>query len=193
MTGPDVRWEGVSHRQIVAGVDRGPGAAATEALEARLERVTRALGENAGLADAVLREIDGGWTGDAATVTAETLRLLRDFDDAMRHHGEMTGLTASGQSDGSSRVRASMPPVADPWPSLFPTGGPIDVLNSTVDVDHQLRAAREAEERARQVMRGYESTTVERVASLPPLSPAPRVVLDGDEDTIVLVPVEFEP
>jgi hypothetical protein len=172
MTGPDVRWEGVSHRQIAAWVTHGPGAAATEVLKARLERVTRAFAENVRLVDAVLDK------GDA------TAGPLRDFDDAMRHHGEMACLTAAGQADGAAWVRANLPPLVDPW--LFPTGGPIDVLNSTVDVDHQLRVAKEAEERARQVMRAYEATTVERVAALPPLPAPPR---DRTGDTVVLVPV----
>jgi hypothetical protein len=185
MNRPDVRWEHVSHREIVDWVTQGRGAAVTERLEARLRSVAAALNANAELANGVLRQVDGGaWTGTAATVAAQAMRVLRDFDDTMRHHGEMNNLAAFGQSDNSSWVRANVPAVVET--PRFPTGSPIDVLDSTVDYYYQLRAVKDAEEQARQVMRDYETMTVERITSLPPLAPAPQVVVSGREDTIVV-------
>lgn len=191
MTGPDVRWDGVSHGQIVDWVGRGRGAAVTEILEDRLRSVAEALSANADRVNGILQKVHGGeWTGNAATVAAQAMRVLRDFDDTMRHHGVTNHLAAFGQSDNSSWVRASVPPLVDLWPALQPSGGPLDVLSSTEDMYDRLRAAKDAEEQARRVMREYETMTVERVTSLPPLAPAPQVVVDGHEDTIVVAPVD---
>lgn len=185
MNGPDVPWECVSHNQIVDWTSKGPGAAVTEALEARLKSVAEVLNANSDLIHATLQRVNGGeWTGNAAAVATQAMRVLRDFDDILGHHGEANVLAAYGQSDNASWVRASVPEVVDVRAAQVPTGGPIDVLNSTVDHYHQQRLAKDAEEKARQVMREYEIMTTERVGALPPLSPAPQVAIGGGDDMI---------
>src|SRR5690349_7894713 len=125
MTGPDVWWPGVSHTQIVDWIRKGRGAAVTETLEACLKSLAKALNDNANLANTVLQRVNGGeWTGSAAGVAAQAMEVMRDFDDTMGHRGETNNLAAFGQSDNSSWVRASVPPVVDAWSGLLPTGGP---------------------------------------------------------------------
>jgi hypothetical protein len=175
----DIRWDGISHDQIVAWTRVGCGPAVTDSLEARLTSVAEALTGSADLVNTTLRRVDGGeWTGNAATVAAEAMRTMRDFDDVLGHHGTVNSLAAYGQSDNASWARANVPEVVDARTTLAPTGGLADVLNSTVDFHNRQRMAKDAEERARQVMREYQAMTVERIAALPPLTPAPRVVID---------------
>jgi hypothetical protein len=186
VNGPDVRWEGVSHEQIVAWTRDGRGAAVTETLESRLTSAADALSHTADLINTTLQRVNGGeWTGDAATVVAGAMQVLRDFDDLMGHHSTVNTLAAYGQSDNASWVKATVPPVVDVHPMQIPTGNPADVLSVTEDHHHQLEAARDARTRARQVMRDYEAMTTDRVAALPPLPPAPQVVVAGD-DTITI-------
>jgi hypothetical protein len=175
---PDTRWDYYRHVQIAEWANSGRGAAVTELLEARLKSVAEVLKGSADTINGIMQHVSGGeWTGNAATLATQAMRVLRDFDDMLGHHGEMNSLAAYGQSDNSSWVRVSVPAVVDVQAPQIPTGGPIDILNSTVDYHHQVQAARDAEERARQVMREYETMTVGRIAALPPLSPPPQVVV----------------
>jgi hypothetical protein len=179
---PDTRWDFYSHVQIAEWANSARGAAVTELLEARLKSVAEVLKGSADTINGIMRHVSGGeWTGNAATLATRAMQVLRDFDDMMGHHGEMNSLAAYGQSDNSSWVKVSVPAVVDVRAPQIPTGGPIDILNSTVDYHHQVQAARDAEERARQVMREYETMTVGRIAALPPLSPPPQVVVAVSE------------
>lgn len=178
---PDVRWEGWSHEQIHRRVSEGPGAAVTERLEARLASVSRALYENSDQVNATLQRVDGGeWDGGSAATAAAAMRVVRDFDDILGHHGKLNGLAAFGQSDNAAWARANVPPYVDVRALATPTGDPLDAFNATVDHHRALRAAKDAEERAREVMRQYQTMTTTRIAALPPLSPAPRLVVFTD-------------
>jgi hypothetical protein len=180
---PDVRWEGWSHKQIHERVSDGPGAAVTEQLEARLASVSRALYENSDQVNATLQRVDGGeWDGGTATAAAAAMRVMRDFDDILGHHGKLNGLAAYGQSDNAAWARANVPPYVDVRVLATPTGDPLDAFNATVDHHRALRAAKDAEERAREVMRQYQTMTTTRIAALPPLSPAPRLVVRTETD-----------
>lgn len=178
MSTPDTRWDYYRHIQIAEWANSGHGAAVTEILEARLKSVAEVLKGIADTMNGIMQRVSSGeWTGNAATLATQAMQVLRDFDDMMGHNGEMNSLAAYGQSDNSSWVKVSVPAVVDVRAPQIPTGGPIDVLNSTVDYNHQLQAAKDAEEQARQVMREYESMTVGRISALPPLSlPSPVVV-----------------
>ncbi len=64
-----------------------------------------------------------------------------------------------------------------------PTGSPLDALHATADHQQVLQAARDAEERAREVMREYESMTTTRIAALPP--DRRTAALDAIHDVLV--------
>lgn len=187
MSTPDVRWDDCPHGRIAEWANNARGAAVTEILEARLKSVAEVLKTVADTVNGALQRVSGGeWTGHAATLATQAMRVLRDFDDAMGHHGEMNSLAAYGQSDNASWVKVSVPAVVDVRAPQIPTGGPIDILNSTVDYHHQLQAAKDAEEQARQVMRQYEAMTVGRIAALPPLSlPSPVAVAVSEVASLV--------
>jgi hypothetical protein len=175
--GSDMRWEGVPHEQIVAWVSEGPGAALTEQMEARLKSAAEALNDVSNSVNAAIQRAGGDWVGGAADAAAEAMRVLRDFDDGMHFTSNVSGVRASGQSAGAGFVRANVPPVAEVKPPN-PTGGLIDILNTTVDFQRQQAAAKEAEQRARDLMREYERAATARMSNMTPLTPAPQVVLD---------------
>ncbi|MCA1655720.1 MAG: hypothetical protein LC635_04600, partial [Pseudonocardiaceae bacterium] len=135
----------------------------------------------------------GEWSGNAATVAAGAMQVMRDFDDTMGHHGTTSTLAAFGQSGNAGWARSSVPPVVDARPVQIPSGSPLDVLNATEDYHEQQAAAKDAEERARQVMRDYQTMTTDRIEAMPPLSPAPQVVVAGHEDTITPRPGDTGP
>jgi hypothetical protein len=189
MSGPDVRWEGVSHEQIVAWTSKGRGAKVTELLEARLTSAAEALNQTADLINTTLQRVNGGeWTGNAATVAAAAMQVMRDFDDTMGHHGTTSTLAAFGQSDNADWAKASVPPVVDMRPPQSPTGNPADLLALTEDFHDQVHAAKDAETRARQVMSDYTAMTTDRIAAMPRLAPPPQVVLADPGDTITSAP-----
>jgi hypothetical protein len=177
VNGPDVLWDGVPHQTIVEWVSRGPGAALTEQMEARLKSAAEALDHTSNLVNAAIQRAGGDWQGSTANAATEAMRVLRGFDDGMHFTSNIAGIRAFGQSDGAGFARANVPPVVDVNPPN-PTGGLFDILKSTVDFQKQQAAAKEAEERAREVMRQYSKATQERVASMTPLTPAPQVVLE---------------
>lgn len=194
---PDVRWEGVSHDQIVRWVHGGRGAKVTEILEDRLKSAAEALADTADSANSVLQRVNGGeWTGNAATAAAQATQVLRDFDDSMGHNGKANHLAAFGQSDNASWAKASVPPVVDVSTApQVPVGDLNDLFHATEDFQHQQQAAHDAEQEARRVMREYETMSTGRIAALPPISPAPQVVVvpDGDSITVEPGPGDGEP
>ena len=188
MTELDVRWEGWSHKQIHDRVQEGRGAATTEGLERALTDLSETLDAISGRLDGVVRRIDSGeWTGQAATAATSAIRVLRDFHETLAHHSRMNALAAYGQSDNAAWARANVPPYVDTRPMQAPTGSPLDAVNATADHQRELATARNAEERARQVMRQYEAMSTARVAALPELSPMPRLVITSGDDVTMVV------
>lgn len=184
----DVRWEGWTHEEIDDRVRKGCGAAVTERLEGRLTSTAAALDEISDLVNTALQRVDGGdWAGGAASAVSAVMRVVRDFDDVLGHHGKVNTLAAYGQSDNAGWARANVPPYVDVRAAQVPTGTPLDAVNATADHQHQVQAARDAEERARQVMRTYQAMTTARIAALPPLSPAPRLVV-ATSDSLTVPP-----
>lgn len=187
MDGPDVRWDGVRHEQIVSWTSNGTNAEAADALESLLQSIAETLSLTADMVNTALQQLHSGeWSGAAATVTAQAMRHLRDFDDVMSHHSNMSVLAVAGQSGNANWAKSSVPPVVDIRPSQMPTGDPMDVLDNTRDYQHLQAEAKDAEEQARQVMRQYHAMSVDRIAALPLLSPAPQVVIDDGGDTITM-------
>jgi hypothetical protein len=181
---PDMRWAGVSHTTIVEWTKMGGGTAVTEELEAHLKDTVVVLNDIADKMQTLLQQVNGGeWTGSAAAVAAQVMQVLRDFNDVTGHHGEMNALAVYGQSDNASWAKTNVPPVVEVQLPQFPTGTPIDILNSTVDYHHQVLAAKDAEEQARQVMYDYETMTTGRIAAFPPLPLPPPVAVESGIET----------
>jgi hypothetical protein len=187
MDRPDVRWDAISHEQIVAWINSGAGAKATEWIESSLESIAAALTETADTVHTAVQRLQAEeWSGTAATVAAQAMQALRDFDEEMSHHSKLSVLATTGQAGNAAWARSSVPPVVDTRATRVPTGGPTDVLANITDLQQIQHDAQGAEDRARQVMREYESMTLERIATLRPLPSAPRMVLVADNGNDVI-------
>lgn len=177
----DIRWDNYSHREIVDLVNAGPGASLTATMEAHLRRVSDVLDELADQVSGVIARTGGDWQGGAADVATNAMSVLRGVDDGMHFTSNLAGIRVFGQSDNAGWVRANMPPVVEVHPPE-PTGQLIDILNASIDYQKQRAAARQAEQRAREIMQQYTEATRERAAGMTPLSPVPQVVLDVTSD-----------
>lgn len=158
-------------------VEDGPGAALTDVMEQRLKQVAGVLNELADQVNRVMQRTGQDWQGGAADAAMNAMSVLRGIDDGMHFTSNLAGVRAFGQSDGAGWVRANMPPVVEVRPPV-PTGGIVDVLNASVDFQQQQAAAKEAEQRAREIMIRYTAATRERAAGMTPLAAVPQVVLD---------------
>lgn len=182
MDRPDVRWEAISHEQIVAWINSGAGAKASEWIESRLESISATLTETADTVHTVVQRLQAEhWSGSAATAAAQAMQALRDYDEELSHHSKLSFLATTGQSGNAAWARANVPPVVDMRMALARTGGPADVLANLTDLQQIQHDAQSAEDRARQVMREYESMTLERIAALRPPPTAPRMAVVTDD------------
>lgn len=178
--GPDVRWAGHSHDEILRMVHSGPGAALTQHMEDRLKRAADSFDAASELVRTAIRDIGEEWRGSAARGAGSAMRVLRDFDDQLQFLSTQCDITVFGQSSGAGFVRTNVPPKVDVGPEPAPVGAPIDILHAAEDYQAGQLAAKEAEARAREVMQEYTTLTIDRVSSMRKLSPAPQVVLDVD-------------
>jgi hypothetical protein len=173
----DVRWDGYSHEGIVLTVNIGPGAALTEFMEEHLRQVSTVLEELGEEIRQVIQRTGDGWQGGAADAASNAMWVLHNIDDGMHFTSNVGGIRAYGQSDNAGWVRANMPPVVEVRPPV-PTGMMTDIIHVTEDYHKQQAAAKNAEQRAREIMQKYTDATRERAAMMTPLAPVPQVVLE---------------
>jgi len=178
----DVRWDGYSHEDIVQRVNTGPGAALTEFMENHLHQVSKVLEELGEEIRQVIERAGDGWQGGAADAASNAMWVLRNIDDGMHFTSNVSGIRAYGQSDNAGWVRTNMPPVVEARPPV-PTGMMIDVIHATEDYHKQRAAAKNAEQRAREIMQKYTDATRERAAMMTPLVPVPQIVLEFAPDS----------
>jgi hypothetical protein len=192
MSGPDVRWDGVPHQTIVDWVSNGPGAALTKSLEQWLKAAEDVFDHASNLTNSAIQRAGGEWQGATADVATDAMRALRNFTDGMFFTSKTAGIHAFGQSDGAGFVRTNVPPVVQAEPPKL-TGGLMDVIGSTIDFQHQQAAAKQAEQRAREIMEQYSAATKDRVAAMTPLTPVPQVVLTTASTSVGPPPVVGPP
>lgn len=174
-------WDGVDHDRILEWVNTGPGAALTERMEAWLKGTAEALDEAVTLTQQAMQRLEPDWSGQAAQGASSAMRVLRDFSDQMYYLSRIADITAFGQSSSAGYARTTVPPKVEVGPAPVPVGTPADIVAATRDYQDQQAAAKEAEQRARDVMREYTTVTQGRIDSLRTIAPVPRVVLEVDE------------
>ena len=115
----DVRWEGLSHEEIYARVQQGPGRLASSDAEAAwntVESTIRAV--DAQLTRAV-KQIGAGWQGRAADAVHGGMTVMSNW--ALDAAGDATltknGITAQAEQAGHLRS-AVPPPRTEEWNRL---------------------------------------------------------------------------
>lgn len=177
----DLRWQGHSHEELFEQINEGPGADGSTESVRRWRQLTRALNEiDDGLADA-LAAATSGWTGAAADSAHDGLRPLGDWARQAQEAAELMRERAEQQAEFVSKARNDMPePVAV---SAEEPGAVESLLTHLVGAqsDYEVQEARRdaAEQRAFEVMRGYESSTTANTTTLASFSAPPQVVVDS--------------
>lgn len=177
----DLRWQGHSHEELFEQINEGPGADGSTESVRRWRELTRALSEiDDGLADALAAAMSG-WTGAAADSAHGGLRPLGDWARQAQEAAELMRERAEQQAEFVSKARNDMPaPVAV---SAEEPGTVESVLTHLVgaQTDYEVEEARRdaAEQRAFEVMRGYESSTTANTTALASFATPPQVVVDA--------------
>ena len=177
----DLRWQGHSHEELFEQINEGPGAGGSTESVRRWRQLTRALDEiDEGLADA-LAAATSGWTGAAADSAHDGLRPLGDWARQAQEAAELMRERAEQQAEFVDKARNDMPePVAV---SAEEPGAVESLLTHLVgaQTDYEAQEARRdaAEQRAFEVMRGYESSTTANTTALASFAAPPQVVVDS--------------
>ncbi|WP_367135223.1 PPE domain-containing protein [Saccharothrix sp. HUAS TT1] len=177
------RWSGYSHEELYEQINSGPGPKASHASMERWQGVSAALTEiNAELHRGVLRS-GASWEGDAADRARTGVNPLASWADDARAGAEVMRISAELQADYIAKARADMPPpvkVTAEEPNLL-----VSVLTNLVggqtDFEQQEKAQNAAEQRAREVMTTYASSTFSNTSTLGQFHQPPQLVISGAE------------
>jgi len=177
------RWSGYSHEELYAQINSGPGPRASHTSMERWEGVSAALAEiNSELLAGVLRS-GASWEGAAADQARSGLNPLAAWADDARGGAEVMRLSAELQADYIAKARADMPPpvpVTAEKPGLL-EAGLTHLVGGQTDYEKQEKAHNAAEQRAREVMSTYASSTASNVSTLGQFHQPPQLVITTTE------------
>ncbi|RKT57543.1 PPE domain-containing protein [Saccharothrix australiensis] len=177
------RWSGYSHEELYEKINAGPGPQASHASIERWEGVSAALAEiNSELHAGVLRS-GATWEGAAADQARTGMNPLAAWADDARGGAEIMRLSAELQADYIAKARADMPPpvkVTAEDPGLLLTGL-THLVGGQTDYEKQEKAHNAAEQRAREVMTTYASSTTSNVNTLGQFHQPPQLVVTTTE------------
>ncbi|WP_433265408.1 PPE domain-containing protein [Actinosynnema sp. CS-041913] len=175
------RWSGYSHEELYDKINSGPGPKASHASMERWEGVSAALSEiNSELHAGVLRS-GASWEGSAADQARMGMNPLAAWADDARGGAEVMRLSAELQADYIAKARADMPPpvkvtAEDPGALLT---GLTHLVGGQTDYEKQEKAHNAAEQRAREVMTTYASSTTSNVNTLGQFHQPPQLVINA--------------
>lgn len=175
----DHRWQGYDHAELYRRIHSGPGPAASIASVARWVEVADALTEIDADLGRAITESGSGWEGAAGERARDALSPLGRWAADATTAATAMRASSEGQADNIGRARADMPApleVTAERPSAFMTGF-THLFGGQTDYEKQEAAARNAEQRAFEVMRGYEAATTETMSALGRFSRPPDVVV----------------
>ncbi|MEU5691111.1 PPE domain-containing protein [Actinosynnema sp. NPDC020468] len=178
---PEHRWSGYSHEELYKQINSGPGPAASHASIERWEGISAALTEiNADLHAGVLKS-GAKWEGAAADQARKGINPLATWAEDARSGSELMRLSAEFQADHISKARADMPPpvkVTAENPGAL-VSGLTHLIGGQTDYEIQEKAHNAAEQRAREVMTTYASSTAANTASLGQFHQPPQLVINA--------------
>lgn len=175
----DHRWQGYDHAELYRRIHSGPGPAASTASVARWVEVADALAEIDADLGRMITESGSGWEGAAGQRARGALSPLGRWAAEATTAATAMRARTEEQADNIGRARADMPApleVTAERPSAFMTGF-THLFGGQTDYEKQEAAARDAEQRAFEVMRGYEAATTETMSALGRFSRPPDVVV----------------
>ncbi|TQM82733.1 PPE-repeat protein [Saccharothrix saharensis] len=177
------RWSGYSHEELYEQINAGPGPKASHASMERWQGVSAALTEiNADLHAGVLRS-GATWEGAAADKARMGINPLAAWADDARAGAEVMRRSAERQADHIAKARSDMPPpvkVTAEEPNLLVTAL-TNLVGGQTDYEVQEQAKNAAEQRAREVMTTYASSTFSNTSTLAQFHQPPQLVIGGPD------------
>ncbi|MFJ6675309.1 PPE domain-containing protein [Actinosynnema sp. NPDC091369] len=177
------RWSGYSHEELYEQINAGPGPKASHASMERWQGVSAALTEiNADLHVGVLRS-GATWEGAAADKARRGINPLAAWADDARAGAEVMRTSAELQADYIAKARSDMPPpvkVTAEEPNLLVTAL-TNLVGGQTDYEAQEQAKNAAEQRAREVMTTYASSTFSNTSTLAQFHQPPQLVISAPD------------
>ncbi|XVS63734.1 PPE domain-containing protein [Actinosynnema sp. CA-299493] len=177
------RWSGYSHEELYEQINSGPGPKASHASMERWQGVSAALTEiNADLHSGVLKS-GASWEGSAADKARTGINPLAAWADDARAGAEVMRISAELQADYIAKARADMPPpvkVTAEEPNLL-VSALTNLVGGQTDYERQEKAQNAAEQRAREVMTTYASSTTSNTSTLGQFHQPPQLVINAPE------------
>ncbi|PSL54557.1 PPE family protein [Saccharothrix carnea] len=177
------RWSGYSHEELYEQINSGPGPKASHTSMERWQGVSAALTEiNAELHAGVLRS-GATWEGTAADKARVGINPLASWADDARAGAEVMRISAELQADYIAKARADMPPpvkVTAEQPNLL-VSALTHLVGGQTDYEQQEKAQNAAEQRAREVMTTYASSTISNTSTLGQFHQPPQLMISAGE------------
>ncbi|QFZ23266.1 PPE domain-containing protein [Saccharothrix syringae] len=177
------RWNGYSHEELYERIHSGPGPGASHASVERWAGVSAALTEiNAELHAGVMRS-GAKWEGDAAERARMGINPLAAWADEARGGADVMRVSAELQADYIAKARADMPapvPVTAEKPNVV-VGLLTALVGGQTDYEQQEQARDAAEQRAREVMATYASSTTSNTSTLGQFHQPPQLVISAPD------------
>ena len=177
------RWSGYSHEELYEQINAGPGPKASHTSMERWQGVSAALAEiNADLHAGVLRS-GASWEGSAADKARMGINPLAAWADDARAGAEVMRISAELQADHIAKARADMPPpvkVTAEEPNLL-VSVVTNLVGGQTDYEAQEKAKNAAEQRAREVMTTYASSTFSNTSTLAQFHQPPQLLISTPE------------
>lgn len=174
------RWNGYSHEELYKQINAGPGPKASHASMERWEGVSSALTEiNAELHTGVLNS-GAVWEGAAADQARAGMSPLAAWADDARTGAEVMKVSAELQADFIGKARSDMPPpvkVTAEDPGVILTGL-THLVGGQTDYEKEEKAHNAAEQKAREVMATYASSTTTNTSTLGRFHQPPQLVIN---------------
>ncbi|RZS41356.1 PPE-repeat protein [Herbihabitans rhizosphaerae] len=190
----DVRWDGVSHEQIHTDINNGQGASASSAHAQAWDGVAKSLERINGDLQAELSRLGAVWEGKAADNTKAGSTPLVQWSETTNGHATNMKTTAEWQGNFIGEARSGVPKpvqVTTPEPSTgdymnayanpFSSKTVAGVEQQARDHEAQEKARREAEQKARQAMTSYQSSSDMNVNTMATFETPPQVVVGVPE------------
>jgi len=174
------RWNGYSHEELYKQIHAGPGPKASHASMERWEGVSAALTEiNAELHTGVLNS-GAVWEGAAADQARAGMNPLAAWADDARTGAEVMKVSAELQADFIGKARSDMPPpvqVSAEDPGVILTGL-THLVGGQTDYEKEEKAHNAAEQKAREVMATYASSTTTNTSTLGRFHQPPQLMIN---------------
>ena len=180
------RWNGYSHEELYRQINSGPGPKASHASMERWQGVSAALVEiNNELYTGVMKS-GATWEGKAADTARAGLNPLAAWADDARTGADVMRVSAEMQADFISKARADMPapvPVSAEDPGKI-LSALTHLVGGQTDYEVQEKAHNAAEQRAREVMATYASSTTTNTSTLGQFHQPPQLVINATQSSL---------